>query len=198
MTGTGIEGTVSEILSKVEEVAQPAVLKEMAREVADSLEIPSRPLFGVLPLQRVIPQDVHSMADYANGLICASTIFSDCAAARVAGAALAGSIISTSLLTDYRLSAANVIPVEVHEATDYLWGASAIAAPFVFGYYKRSPVAAACHVAVGAFTILASLFTDYRAAKGAGRSKVESAGLMSARIQPGVSAHVDYTKVSSV
>jgi hypothetical protein len=39
----------------------------------------------------------------------------------------------------------------------------AIAAPFVLGYWKKAPVIAAAHVIAGATTIIASLFTDYRA-----------------------------------
>jgi hypothetical protein len=32
-----------------------------------------------------------------------------------------------------------VIPIEVHETIDHVWGAAAIAAPFVFGYWKKAP-----------------------------------------------------------
>ena len=35
--------------------------------------LPSKPLAG-LPLARWIPQDVHSMMDYANGLVAASCV----------------------------------------------------------------------------------------------------------------------------
>ena len=86
-------------------------------------------------------------------------------AARIASVALAASTIGISALTDYRLSIAKVIPIEQHEMADYLWGAAAIAAPFVFGYWKRAPRTALAHVMAGAGTILASMFTDYRAAK---------------------------------
>jgi hypothetical protein len=142
----------------------------IAPERVDSLEIPSKKLLGVLPLRRMIPQDVHSIADYANGVLAGGGFFiSDCTAAKVGSAVLGSSIIGVSLLTDYRLSAAKVIPIEMHEVADYAWGASAIAMPFVLGYWKRDPITAIGHVVCGAMTIVTSLLTDYRAARGVGR-----------------------------
>jgi hypothetical protein len=128
---------------------------------------PARPLLRVLPIKRWIPQDVHSMMDYADGLTVASgALMAECSdTARIASIALGASVIGVSLMTDYRLSAAKVIPIRTHEAVDYLWGAACIAAPFVLGYWKKSPATAMTHVMVGAGTILASLFTDYRSYK---------------------------------
>jgi len=150
-----------------------AMVREIERDLASlapSLEIESRPLFGVLPLARIIPQDVHSVMDYSAGATCLATaLFADTTAAKVAGATLGASVTCVSALTDYRLSAAKLIPIEAHEAIDHLWGAAVIAAPFVFGYWKKDPAIAAIHVTIGASTILASLFTDYRAARGVGR-----------------------------
>jgi hypothetical protein len=125
---------------------------------------PAEPLLRVLPIKRWIPQDVHSMMDYAGGLAVASGYFAtDCdAAARWASLGLGAKVIGISLLTDYRLSVAKVIPIRAHETLDYVWGASCIAAPFLLGYWKKSPTVAMTHVMIGASTILASLFTDYR------------------------------------
>lgn len=132
--------------------------------------MPSKPLLGFLPIARIIPQDVHSVADYANGLTVGSgALFSDDPRAQVASAVLAASDIVVSLCTDYRLSAVKLIPIEAHEAIDHLWGMSAIAAPFVLGYWKTSPKVALAHVLTGVSTILASLLTDYRAVRGVGR-----------------------------
>jgi hypothetical protein len=127
---------------------------------------PSHPLLGVLPLSRIIPQDVHSVADYANGVTTGAGFFlcSD-PRAKVASAVLGASVIGVSLLTDYRLSAFKVVPIEAHEAIDHIWGASAILAPFVLGYWKTAPKVALSHIVSGASTILASLFTDYRSVK---------------------------------
>jgi hypothetical protein len=123
---------------------------------------PSRPLLGVLPLRRVVPQDVHSVMDYVGGAtLMAVGVLCDDPAARNLGLAVGGATIATSLLTDYRLSLAKVVPIEVHEAADYLVAATAIAGPFAFGY--RSATARWLHAAVGVTTLVASLFTDYRA-----------------------------------
>jgi len=127
--------------------------------------VPAAPLLG-LPIKRWIPMDVHAMADYSGGLMVGSGYFTaDDDAACWASMALSGAVIGVSLMTDYRLSAMKVIPIRAHMALDYLWGASCIAAPFVLGYWKKSPVTAMTHIATGAFTILASLFTDYRSYK---------------------------------
>lgn len=125
---------------------------------------PSRPLFGVLPITRWIPQDVHSVMDYLDGLTAASGALTadDDEVAFWASLALGASVIGVSAMTDYRLSLAKVIPIRTHEAIDYAWGMSCIAAPFALGYWKSSPRTAITHVMVGAGTILASLFTDYR------------------------------------
>lgn len=131
-----------------------------------STGLPAEPLLG-LPVRRVIPMDVHSLVDYASSLatLVAGWI-ADSGEARAAAVALGSSGLGVSLLTDYKLSAAKVIPIEVHEAIDYVWGAATVAAPFVFGYWKRDPVAASLHVCAGLGTILVSMFTDYRAARG--------------------------------
>lgn len=149
-----------------------ALLKSVERitkELTASRKIPSRPLLGVLPLRRVIPQDVHSVADYASALTAgAGAVVGESTEAKIASAALAAAGLGTSACTDYRLSVAKLIPIEAHEVIDYVWGATAIAAPFALGYYKKDPVVAALHIFAGASTILASLFTDYRAAVGVG------------------------------
>jgi hypothetical protein len=127
---------------------------------------PSRPLWG-LPLRRVISQDVHSLLDYSSGLaLFASAALAKRPAAMWAGVALGSALIGVSALTDYRLSLAKLVPIEAHEVSDYLGGLSAVAAPFAFGYGKRSRAATWLQLSVGLGTILASLFTDYRAQRG--------------------------------
>lgn len=148
----------------------PEELGGFLASLGESRELPSEPLFGVLPLARVMPQDVHSITDYLHAAGCLATVFAaDSVEAKVSGAMLGASIGGVSALTDYRLSAAKVIPIEVHEGLDHGWGLAAIAAPFVLGYYKKDPGVAALHCLFGAATILTSLFTDYRAARGVGR-----------------------------
>jgi hypothetical protein len=135
---------------------------------------PPPKLLGVLPLARWIPQDIHSMLDYGGGLIAAGGALSadeDDPVAKLASVVLGSSVIGVSAVTDYRLSAVKLLPIRVHEVLDYVWGASAIAAPFVLGYWKKSPRTALMHVVAGASTILGSLVTDYRAYKLRRRSK---------------------------
>jgi hypothetical protein len=130
--------------------------------------LPSRPLFGVLPLRRVVPQDVHSVLDYAGGLtLIAAGLAASSRFARNAGIGLGAAVIGTSLLTDYRLSAAKVVPIEAHEAADYAAGLTALAVPF-FGAF-RGRLAKWLHLGVGLTVVIGSLFTDYRAFRGKGR-----------------------------
>lgn len=132
--------------------------------------IPSEPVLGALPLARWIPMDVHSVMDYANSVMVGSgVVATDCPRARAASALLAAAGAGVSATTDYRLSAAKLIPIEAHEVIDHVWGLAAIAAPFVFGYWKTAPRVALMHVIAGAGNIAASLVTDYRAARGVGR-----------------------------
>lgn len=141
-----------------------------------SVGIPAEPLFGALPLARVIPQDVHSVLDYSNGIVVAwSGLTARKREAKLAGAILGGAVIGVSLLTDYRMSVAKLIPIEVHEAIDHAWGVAVIAAPFVLGYHRRAPLTTLVHVLTGAATIVGSLFTDYRAVKGVGRGRMRGA-----------------------
>lgn len=127
----------------------------------------SRPLLGKLPLRRWVPQDVHSLLDYKGGTVSAlAGMLSGDEVAKTAGLTLGASVIGLSLVTDYRLSLTKLVPIEAHEIGDYVYGVAAIAAPFVLGYAKRSPMAAALHVLVGLSTLLASLVTDYRCQTG--------------------------------
>jgi hypothetical protein len=140
--------------------------KGARRDRALSHGEPAEPLLRVLPIKRWIPMDVHSVMDYLDGLTAASGyLTADDDASYWASIGLGASVIGVSLMTDYRLSVAKIIPIRAHETLDYLWGAACIAAPFVLGYWKKSPVTAMTHVAVGAGSILASLFTDYRSYK---------------------------------
>lgn len=129
--------------------------------------VPSKPLLGALPVARIVPQDVHSVVDYLNtaGFMLSAKL-ARTSRAKAAGIALGAGMGGASLVTDYRLSAAKLIPIEVHEALDYAGGISAIAAPFVLGYVKKDPVASMIQIGIGALTVLASLVTDYRASKG--------------------------------
>jgi hypothetical protein len=128
---------------------------------------PARKLFKILPVARVIPQDVHSVMDYVSAAGCMSAaFFADKASAKVAAFGMGGTYAVTSALTDYRLSVAKVLPIEVHEVLDYVNGIGQIAAPFALGYWKKDRISSLIHIVGGATLILLSMFTDYRAQKG--------------------------------
>jgi hypothetical protein len=134
-------------------------------------DVPAKTLLrGVLPLSRVLPQDVHSVVDYiAAGAYFASATLARTRSARIMGSMLGASLGGGSLLTDDRLGAKKIIAVENHEVLDHVSGATAILAPFVLGYVKKDPIASAIQILAGVTTILSSLFTDYRATRGLGR-----------------------------
>ena len=129
--------------------------------------VPSKPVLGALPLARVIPQDVHSVLDYVHSAgFFASVAIARTSRARAVGLALGAGLGGASLVTDYRLSVAKLLPIETHEKADYAGGIAAILAPFVLGYARKDPVAAMIHVGLGLGTLVTSLLTDYRATKG--------------------------------
>ncbi|MDQ3368543.1 MAG: hypothetical protein M3680_24205 [Myxococcota bacterium] len=123
-------------------------------------------------MARWIPQDVHSVMDYGHSLLVASgaRLTTD-PRARLASLVLGSAGVGVAAITDYRLSAAKLIPIETHEAIDHLWGLTAIAAAFVLGYWKTAPRVALLHVGAGVGNIIASLVTDYRAWVGRGRGR---------------------------
>lgn len=176
-TVEAVERAASVLRSRRDEV--PAQLRHRLAALCGSAEriafglsrpdarVPGKPLLGVLPLARVVPQDAHSVMDYLSGAaLVTSAMLARTARARAAGITLAGAGASVSLLTDHRLGVAKLIPIEVHEAAEHMTGMACIAAPFVLGYARKDPIAAAIQVATGLGMIVASLFTDYRASRG--------------------------------
>jgi hypothetical protein len=142
-------------------------IERRLRRFLPSRQIPTRPLLGVLPVARVVPQDVHSAVDYAAALCCAAgSLLSTSGRARAFGAALGATLVGVSANTDARLSLTKVIPLEAHEAADYLLGGAAIVAPFALGYARKDRLATVLHVGLGIAKILTALVTDYRAAVG--------------------------------
>jgi len=147
-------------------------LGEDLREITTHRGVPARSLLGLLPIRRIIPQDLHALGDYGDGArVMIAGLLTPSREARAASLALGVSAVTIASLTDYRLSPMKLIPIEAHEALDYLWGAAAIAAPFVLGYRRRAPLTATLHVLIGATHIVSSLFTDYRAARGIGHER---------------------------
>ncbi len=163
---------VAEMVKKSADTVEHAVDKleeEKHRWIEGTGPRPSRPLFGRLPLARIVSQDAHSISDYAAAALCASPLFvGEKLAPKLIGGLLGTTQALVSSLTDYRLSLAKVIPIEAHEVMDYVFGLSQLAAPFVFGYGKRDRASTVMHMLGGALVICLSLLTDYRAEKGIG------------------------------
>ncbi|ATB31548.1 hypothetical protein [Melittangium boletus] len=160
----------------------PASVRERHKGLMDTSAaagIPAMPLLGVLPLRRLIPQDLHSVLDYQGALsVLGAGLMAGPGLARLAGVSLGLKGLGVSLLTDYRLSLRKFIPIEVHEVIDYVWSLGVIAAPFLLGYSRRNRWATRVNLFVGVTTLLGSLFTDYRAQRGVqwGRGAVTDLG----------------------
>ena len=90
---------------------------------------------------RFIPTRVHGMLDYASGLLLLIAPylfnFADGTAAQWIPMLLGGSLIVLSLLTDYELSLARVIPMPVHLGIDVASGVLLAASPWLFGFADR-------------------------------------------------------------
>ncbi len=110
---------------------------------------------------RIIPTRVHGMLDYGTGLLLLISPylfgFSDVGgAAQYLPMILGAGIIVASLITDYELSIARVIPMPVHLAGDVAGGALLAASPWLFGFADR---VYAPHLIVGLMEIAAGLMT---------------------------------------
>ena len=90
---------------------------------------------------RIIPTRVHGMLDYASGLllILAPYIFdfADGTAAQYIPQALGAGILLMSLVTDYELSLAKLVPMPVHLGVDAAGGLLLAASPWLFGFADR-------------------------------------------------------------
>jgi hypothetical protein len=154
----------------------PASVQRAARRVLHrggaEAGVPSQPLFRVLPLARIIPQDLHRLGDYLGALgVGTLAASSGTSRGRFAGLVLALSGVGVSLLTDYRQSLEKWVPIETHEAIDYVWSFTTIVSPWLFGYAKKAPAVALGQVLAGVGYIVFSALTDYRSQVGVRRGK---------------------------
>jgi hypothetical protein len=130
---------------------------------------PAKKLLKVLPIAPIIPMDVHAVFDYLGAATCMSAaFFAKKQQTKAFAWGLGATYVATSAITDYRLSVAKVLPIEVHEVADYVAGISQVAAPFALGYWKKDRFSSMLHILGGATVIMISLFTNYRAQKGIG------------------------------
>src|SRR3954453_405566 len=90
-------------------------------------------------MNRPITSRIHGMLDYPMGilLILSPWIFgfSDAGGAAKAVPIVIGALVLVqSVMTDYELSLANVLPLRTHLAMDVLAGIVLAASPFLFGF----------------------------------------------------------------
>src|SRR6187399_1858164 len=123
--GTGMRAAVEGSTDSPSERGASHLSPAQSRSTALSHGIPSTPLLKVLPIARVIPQDVHSVMDYLDGAtVAAGAMITKCPKATAASWLIGGSGIAASAMTDYRLSLKRLIPIEAHEVIDYTFGAA--------------------------------------------------------------------------
>jgi hypothetical protein len=147
----------------------PGVLSRIEARLAkaDEHPRPSKPILRVLPLRRLIPQDLHSVLDYGAALVLLGSAFVfRSRKARALGAGLGSAVGAFSLLTDYRMSLFKLVPIEAHERLDYAVALTSLAAPFALGYAKKDRAATRFAVGAGLGSLVIAMLTDYRAAKG--------------------------------
>lgn len=108
---------------------------------------------------------MHAMIDYPAGivLILAPWIFgfSDVGGACVAVPIVIGAfMILQSLITDWELSVADIIPLRAHLAMDVVAGIVLAASPWIFGFNDDGTNAWLPHLLVGLALIAAGLLTQ--------------------------------------
>ena len=90
---------------------------------------------------RIIPTRIHGMLDYGSGLLLllAPYIFdfADGTAAQYVPQAIGAGILLMSLVTDYELSLAKLVPMPVHLGVDVAGGLLLAASPWLFGFADR-------------------------------------------------------------
>jgi uncharacterized membrane protein HdeD (DUF308 family) len=113
---------------------------------------------------RFIPTRFHGFLDYIVGvvLIAAPWIFqfSDNTAATVVPIVLGVGLIVYSLLTDYELGVARVLPMPVHLLFDIAAGAFLAASPWIFGFADESANVWVPHLLAGIAAIVLGLVTQ--------------------------------------
>ena len=90
---------------------------------------------------RFISTRLHAIIDYASGVLFIAAPylfgFADGTAAQYVPQALGAGILLMSLITDYELSFARLIPVPVHLMVDVGGGLLLAASPWLFGFADR-------------------------------------------------------------
>lgn len=119
-------------------------------------------------MQRTIPVRVHMSSEPGLFLVLLLLPFvagySDVEAARNVSIAAAILVLVGTLLTDWPLSVARVLPLRVHGLLDVLLGVLLIIAPFGLGFSDDSTLATVLDVLLGLGFIGAGLTTNWAGA----------------------------------
>ena len=110
---------------------------------------------------RVIPTRVHGILDYLMGLVLIASPwifgFADGGARQWVPVALGVAALIYSVLTDYELGLARMIPMSIHLVLDFASGAFLAASPWIFGFADDVWVP---HVVLGLIEIGAVLMSE--------------------------------------
>ena len=115
---------------------------------------------------RIVSTQTHGVLDYLTGAALLAVpkalgledVPSSSRALKLAG----GGATAYSLLTDYELGVAKLLPMPVHLALDATSGALLASSPWLFGFAKNDARYWLPHVLVGAQEILAAAITKTR------------------------------------
>jgi hypothetical protein len=90
---------------------------------------------------KIIPRNVHGMLDYLVGVLLAASPwlfgFTDHGPATVIPVVLGLGALLSSLLTDYELGVARIIPFRVHLVLDFISGLFLTVSPWLFNFSHR-------------------------------------------------------------
>ena len=113
---------------------------------------------------RVIPSNIHGIIDYVVGvaLIIVPYLggFADGSAAQWVPQIIGVMIIGQSLITDYELSIAKIIPLPTHLMLDMGTGALLAVSPWLFGFSEKVWMP---HLIVGLSEIVIAAISENRA-----------------------------------
>lgn len=123
---------------------------------------------------KVISPRVHGILDYGTILLfaLAPTIFGFEGMYATMCYVLAGGYLVVTLLTDFPLGIAHVIPFPVHGGLELVSGLALLAAPFLFGFSDLNETARNFFMIMGGLFLGAWLLTDWRAQTNAHKSVV--------------------------
>jgi len=114
---------------------------------------------------KIIPRNVHGVLDYVVGLIVAASPwlfgFADHGAATVIPVVLGLGALLYSLLTNYELGVARIIPFQLHLVIDFISGILLAVSPWLFNFSRRIYW---LHLVFGLLEILVVLLSRVRSA----------------------------------